>query len=485
MGNTLQIVLQKIRQGDVARLVWVGVLTTAIFTLDLFLPLGFASGILYLIPIWLTLQPHWQRLTLFHASLCTLLILAGFHWSPSGQVTMTVVNRSLGLATLWGMVLLAHRRQQSEDALLTAHNELERRIRERTDDLMRTNQELQGQVRERLQAEEALRESREQFTSAFQDAGIGMALVGANGRWLQVNRALCEIVGYTEQEMLAMNFQSITYPDDLDADLAYVKRLLASEIQTYQMEKRYIHKLGYIIWIQLNVSLVYDSLDRPLHFIAQVQNITVRKQITAELRQSEARLQAILNNSPALIFLKDLEGRYLLVNREFEKTFDLALKDIVGKTDAELFSPMLANAFRANDIKALRADAPLQLEEVAFHDDGPHTSIVFKFPLRDEAGKPYAIGGIATDITDHKLTEQALRASERTLRLVLEEREELSRDLHDNIIQTICAVGMGLEECRHLIQESPEVVGKELTHAIEELNVVIHDVRRHLVAQDS
>jgi len=483
MGNSLQIVPSK--QYDATRLALVEGLTIIIFLLDLFFPLGFEIWMLYLFPIWFTLRPHWQGVSIFQASLCTLLIVAGFYWSPPGHVTLAVANRAVGGATLWGMVLLGIRRQQAEDALLTAHNELERRVREGTADLIQINQELQGQVRERVRAEEALRESREEFTSAFQDASIGMALVETNGQWRQVNRALCDIVGYTEQEMLATNFQAITHPDDLETDLGYAKQLLAGEIPTYHMEKRYIHKRGDIVWIQLDVSLVHDSEGRPVYFIAQIQNVTDRKRVEAELRESRGRLEAILNNSPTLIFLKDIEGRYLLVNREFEKVFHLTGQDILGKTDAEIFSPMQASVFRANDIKVLQANAPLQCEEMALHDDGPHTSIVFKFPLRDGTGTPYAIGGITTDITDRKQMEHALRESEEDLRRLLEEREHLSRDLHDNIIQTLCAVGMGLEECQHLLQESPAAAKHHLVHAIAGLNGVVRDVRGHLVSEHS
>lgn len=484
MGNIQQIAIPKSRRDDVTRLALVGVLTTAIFLLDLFLPLG-SLWMLYILAICFTLRLHWQRLSLAHASLCTLLILAGFfYWSPTGQVNMDMVNRSVGVVTLWGITLLGLHRQLIETALMVARNELERRVREGVADLEHTNQELERRDQERLRTEEALRESREQFSSAFQDAAIGMALVGTDGQWLQVNRALCEIVGYTKQEMLATNFQAITHPDDLATDLAYVKQLLAGEISTYQMEKRYFHKLGHIVWIQLNVSLVHDVEDRPVHFISQIQNITDRNRIAAELRESEARLQAILNNSPALIFLKDTAGVYLLVNREFEKTFHLTCEDIVGKTDAELFSAAQATEFRANDIKVIQADAPLQFEEVAYLDDDPHTYVVVKFPLRDESGKPYAIGGIATDINDRKHMERALRESEDDLRRLLREREQLSWDLHDNIIQTICAIGMELEECRHVIRETPEVVGNQLTRSIANLNVVIRDVRSHLTGQE-
>ncbi|MGB3651238.1 MAG: PAS domain S-box protein [Rivularia sp. (in: cyanobacteria)] len=125
----------------------------------------------------------------------------------------------------------------------------------------------------------------ELFRLAFNDAPIGMAVVALDGRWLKVNHALCEIVGYRETELLDKTFQEITHPDDLEKDLDCVRRMLAGEIRTYQMEKRYLHSSGYIVWILLSVSLVRDR--QPLYFIAQIQDITPRK-------QAEARLKSLL-----------------------------------------------------------------------------------------------------------------------------------------------------------------------------------------------
>jgi len=133
-------------------------------------------------------------------------------------------------------------------------------------------------------SEEALRNSEEQFRTTFSYASIGIALVGLDGRWLQVNNAICGIVGYTEQELLCKTFQEITHPDDLDSDLNYVRQLLAGEIQSYQMEKRYLHKQGQLVWVLLSVSLVRDSEGKPLHFVSQIQNITDRKQAEAALK---------------------------------------------------------------------------------------------------------------------------------------------------------------------------------------------------------
>jgi diguanylate cyclase (GGDEF)-like protein/PAS domain S-box-containing protein len=139
---------------------------------------------------------------------------------------------------------------------------------------------------ERRQAEAALRASQQLFESAFRNAAIGMALVSPAGRWLQVNQALCDLLGYAEHELLATTFQALTHPDDLEADLEYVRQMLTRAIPTYHMEKRYFHRRGHVIWALLSVSLVWDSRDQPLYFLSQIQDITARKQTEAQLQHA-------------------------------------------------------------------------------------------------------------------------------------------------------------------------------------------------------
>lgn len=124
-----------------------------------------------------------------------------------------------------------------------------------------------------------LQASEETFRSAMEYASIGMALVDLDGSWLKVNKSLCDLLGYTEEELRKIDFQSITHPDDLSEDLNYVKQLLASKIESYQMEKRYFHKHGHTIWALLSVSLARDDSGRPEYFIAQIQDITERKEM--------------------------------------------------------------------------------------------------------------------------------------------------------------------------------------------------------------
>src|SRR5947209_7175963 len=117
----------------------------------------------------------------------------------------------------------------------------------------------------------------DRFRSAFDFAAIGMALVSTEGRWLQVNRSLCHILGYTEKELLLTDFLSITHPDDLPTALSNIGQLLKGKVQASQMEKRYIHKSGHEVWVHWSVSMVRDQYSKSVHLIFQIQDITDRK----------------------------------------------------------------------------------------------------------------------------------------------------------------------------------------------------------------
>ncbi len=133
-----------------------------------------------------------------------------------------------------------------------------------------------------------LDESEALFREAFTHSPLGMALVSPQGQWLRVNQALCQIVGYSEQEMLATTFQRITFPEDLDADLDLLAQLLRGEIETYHLDKRYIHRSGHTVWVRLDVSLHRDAgTGEPRHFISQVLDITEQRQAAALLHQAK------------------------------------------------------------------------------------------------------------------------------------------------------------------------------------------------------
>lgn len=198
--------------------------------------------------------------------------------------------------------------------------------------LKQVNQQLEREITKHQQTEKALRASEEGFRSAFNYAAIGKALVSLDGHWLKVNAALSKLLGYSDSELLNLTFQDITHPEDLEKDLDYVNQLLQGKIATYQMEKRYFHKQGHLVWVLLSVSLVRDEEDRPLYFIDQIQDITIRKQTETELKQSEKRYREIIEDQTELVIRYDHNETLIFVNDAFCRYFNQKKTEIIGKS---------------------------------------------------------------------------------------------------------------------------------------------------------
>ncbi len=141
---------------------------------------------------------------------------------------------------------------------------------------------------------EALWESAARFQATFEQAAVGIAHIAPDGRFLRVNRKLCDIVGYASEALQALSFQAITHPHDLGVDLDHIRRMLSGELQQYDLEKRYLHRDGSIVWVHLAVSLVRESEGRPKYFISVVDDITARKQAEALNQLNESRLNSLL-----------------------------------------------------------------------------------------------------------------------------------------------------------------------------------------------
>jgi diguanylate cyclase (GGDEF)-like protein/PAS domain S-box-containing protein len=179
------------------------------------------------------------------------------------------------------------------------------------------------------------------FSTVFEHAGTGMALVAPDGRWLRLNQKLCGILGYTQDELLPKTFQDITHPDDLNADLDHVNRLLAGEIDTYTMEKRYLHKAGEPIWARLTVTLIRKPDGRPDYFVSVVEDIGASKRLEQQLRQHAL----FFETSEQGVVILDAERRIVDANAAFERITEYGLDEIRGQSILGLLSSDRHDAF--------------------------------------------------------------------------------------------------------------------------------------------
>jgi two-component system cell cycle sensor histidine kinase/response regulator CckA len=268
-------------------------------------------------------------------------------------------------------------------------------------------------ISERRKAEEKLRLSEARFSSAFEYAPIGMALVAPDGRWIKVNRALCELLGYTPEELQAKTFQEVTHPEDLQTDMSYVNQMLAGAIPSYQMEKRYFKKSGQVVWIWLSVSLVRDSEGQPLYFVSQIQDITERKRAEEELRHAEERFTKAFLSTPEGFSISTVsDGRYLEVNDAFLRMVGHERKDVIDKTSVELRiweDPEERSAFVAK----LLALGSIKEEDAKFRTkDGKIRQVRLSAEII-QLQSELCMLGLSRDVTEQNLLEAQYRQAQK------------------------------------------------------------------------
>ncbi len=278
----------------------------------------------------------------------------------------------------------------------------------------------------RTRAGEALRLAEERFRRAFEEAPIGISLIAADGRCLSANRALCELVGYSEQELRGRRFRELTHREDLGTDRACVQQLVAGEIRSYKLTKRYIHKDGRMIWVDLSVSLVRDAGGAPLHYIGQVQDVTAARASQESLRAANALLEAVFEHAPAGMLLRARDGRILQINGTAAEHLGLPLTGSGEAGHRRRLELTVADQLGGDDAEILRTNASVRRDMTIMRRDGsPGFLDVTRYPVLDERGEVNAFGSFALDITDRKLAEYA--------------REQALQDFED--AQRIAAIG--------------------------------------------
>jgi len=251
--------------------------------------------------------------------------------------------------------------------------------------------------------EQALRESEELYRSTFENAPIGLAHINPDGKWLSVNRQLCDVLGYAEQELLGLTFYDITHPEDLAHSVAAAEDILAGRSDRFSAHKRYIRRDGQIVWANLMVSCARDSDRKVKHFIAIFENITER--IDADIARS--RLAGIVESSDDAIISKDLNGVITSWNGGAHRIFGYSPEEMIGRHITTIVPPELheeENQILRRLAKGERFD---HFETVRVTKDGERVSVSLTLsPVKDSAGKVIGISKIARNITERRRAEE-------------------------------------------------------------------------------
>ncbi|MGC2246577.1 MAG: PAS domain S-box protein [Terriglobales bacterium] len=269
--------------------------------------------------------------------------------------------------------------------------------------------------------EQALRESEQLYRSTFELAAVGVAHVKPDGRWLRVNKKLCEIVGYTESELMQLTFQEITHPEDLPADLAQTEKLLNGSLDMFAMKKRYLRKDGSLVWVNLTVSLARDADGKVKHFISVVEDIHERH----ESDVVRARLAAIVESSDDAIISKDLDGVIRSWNAGAVRIFEFTAQETVGRSITMIIPPDRHHE-EAQILRRLRRGERIHhFETVRVTKSGKKIDVSLTIsPVKDPQERVIGVSKIARDITAQKQVEEALRESEERFRAILETTPE-------------------------------------------------------------
>ena len=269
-------------------------------------------------------------------------------------------------------------------------------------------------ISDRKASEEQARESETRFRDLFENSTDLIQRVRPDGSYLFVNPAWVRATGYTEEEARRLRVFEIVHPDDRERAQALFLRIIAGETAVH-IETRVITKDGRVIEVEGTSSCQFRD-GKPLATRGVFRDVTERNRAQRLVLAGRQQLRSVLDNSPAVIYIKGLDGRYLTVNNRFETLFGISRDNIATKTDYDIFPREMAEIFRANDQRVLDTGEPIELEEIAPHDDGPHTYLTVKFPLRDPSGEINAVCGISTDITARKRAEEERHRREAQLR---------------------------------------------------------------------
>src|SRR5262245_47825253 len=286
----------------------------------------------------------------------------------------------------------------------------------------------QRDVSDRQQVDEKLRKREEEFRSLFELSAVGMTQVSSEGRYLRVNRKLCQMLGYSEQELLQLTLHQVTHPDDREASAAKLRSSFYGEPEEYNIEKRYVRKDGVIIWVLINWTVVRDASGNPKRTVANIQDITARKLTEEALRKSEALNVSVLSSLAAHIAVLDRDGTIIAVNEAWKRFANENGIDPDGSSVGVNYLEVCRRSQEAYDSEARKA-----LNGIQAVLDGTLDNFVLEYPCHSPNEKRWFLmsvtpllgersGAVVThmDITKRKRIEEELKAANAFLDAIFE-----------------------------------------------------------------
>lgn len=347
---------------------------------------------------------------------------------------------------------------------------------------------LNADITERKQAEEALRLSEARLARTEDFSLVMVTHVGLDGSWLKVPPTLCELLGYTEQELLAGEFKDVTHPEDFEADLSQCQRLIRGEMRSFDLEKRYIHKDGHTIWVYLNCSVVEDDNGRPIHFVTYIRDITDRKFAEQALLESNERNQAILRALPDMMFLQTRDGDYLDYYARDHGLLLVPADAFLGKNVRDILPPELADRIMDCVARVSGKDDTQVLEySLQIGDEERY------FEARLVAAEGDKVLSIIRDVTEARRAADALRRGEekllesnrqiralaaRLMRAQDSERTRIAHLLHDDVSQNIAALGVTISRLKRKLTSGSSEMVAELDRLGQHTNDLTTQIRR-------